>query len=33
MKTVIDLGGTSIRAMRISDTKTVENIKKIRCHV
>ena len=32
MKTVIDLGGTSIRAMRISDTKTVENIKKIRCH-
>jgi glucokinase len=32
MKTVIDLGGTSIRAMRISDTTPIENIKKIRCH-
>lgn len=32
MKTVIDLGGTSIRAMRIGDTTPIGNIKKARCH-
>ncbi|MCI1416475.1 MAG: ROK family protein [Prevotella sp.] len=32
MKTVIDLGGTSIRAMRINGDTPMGNIKKIRCH-